>query len=812
MAKEEKKVKNLEDLPGVGDATAEKLRKAGYDSFEKIATSLPSELQEIAEIGVETAKKTISSARDALEMGYETADKILERRKMIGRITTGSKELDNLIGGGVETQAITESYGRFSSGKTQICFQLAVNVQRPVEAGGLDGACLYVDTERTFRPERIKQIAESLKLDPEKVLKNIYVAEAVNSDHQMVLVEKAEEIVKEKNIRLIIIDSLTSFFRADYVGRGALSERQQKLNRHIHALQKLADMHNLAIFVTNQVMDDPAILFGDPTKPIGGHVVAHQCLAPNSLVQLSDGEIITIDKMHNPLEVKGIDLDGDMKAREGRCDGVFLNERSPFIYEIESNFTVRASPQHTFFRMDGFGIEEVPASSLKPDDYTAFVKKINIPGVVQKLPSFKQEELVILTEKGSELIRKELGGKGIKRADVVASMNIKRRQLRRILNQKYPTYKSRIEKLVDQFGLDRKILGEVRQCNTNKHHLIKIPAELNPELAEVLGYTIGDGNFQKWSVRFRDGRLEVLEKYSKTLRNIFGLDGKISKIKDKRCYQLSLNSKLAKEILEHARYSYMPLISKSPKRHVAAFIRGFMDAEGSVRKKMGTVSMSQSNRDILQFIQLLLLRFGIISKIDYSTRAYRLQIYGTNIKLFRKFIGVTAKDKQKRLEEVEEYYTHRKEVVPIERERLWDFIKELYARPSKILARRKGQYKYITRIELMKVLRSLESLNLALAPNQASKIDFLKRLSSGDVGWQRIRRIRKLKNKSKLYDISIPGCRNFIANGCLVHNSTFRLYLRKSKEEKRIARLVDSPSMPEGEAIFKVTGKGIEDV
>ncbi|NYZ76288.1 hypothetical protein H0N98_03495, partial [Candidatus Micrarchaeota archaeon] len=117
MGKEEKKVKNLEDLPGVGDATAEKLRKAGYDSLEKIAASSPYELQEVAEIGVETAKKTIGAARDALEMGYETADKILERRKIIGKLTTGSKELDNLIGGGVETQAITEAFGKFSSGK-----------------------------------------------------------------------------------------------------------------------------------------------------------------------------------------------------------------------------------------------------------------------------------------------------------------------------------------------------------------------------------------------------------------------------------------------------------------------------------------------------------------------------------------------------------------------------------------------------------------------------------------------------------------------------------------------------------------------
>lgn len=270
-----KNVQRLEDLPGIGKATAEKLRKAGYDSFEKVATASAHEISEIAEIGVETAKKAISAARDALEMGFESADVIMERRKTIARISTGSKELDKLLGGGVETQAITECYGKFSSGKSQVGFQLAVNVQLPPEEGGLGGACLFIDTESTFRPERIVQMAEAKNLDPQQVLKNIYVAKAINSDHQIILAEKAANLIKEKNIKLIVVDSMMSHFRSDYMGRGALGERQQKLNRHLHQLQKLADMYNIAIYMTNQVMDRPDILFGDPTAPIGGHVLAH---------------------------------------------------------------------------------------------------------------------------------------------------------------------------------------------------------------------------------------------------------------------------------------------------------------------------------------------------------------------------------------------------------------------------------------------------------------------------------------------------------------------------------------------------------
>jgi len=158
---------------------------------------------------------------------------------------------------------------------TQWCFQTAVTVQLPKEKGGLEGNCLYIDSENSFRPERIIEIAKNLKLDPQKVLKNIFVARAYNSDHQMLLAEKSGDMVKEKNIKLVIVDSLTAQFRSEFVGRGTLADRQQKLNKHMRVLQQLAEMNNVAVLVTNQVMERPDIMFGDPTAPIGGNVVAH---------------------------------------------------------------------------------------------------------------------------------------------------------------------------------------------------------------------------------------------------------------------------------------------------------------------------------------------------------------------------------------------------------------------------------------------------------------------------------------------------------------------------------------------------------
>ncbi len=270
---------DIEDLPGVGPTTAEKLKEAGIGNLEGIATATIGQLQDLG-IGNAAAEKMIEAAKEkakeGLTKGFESGIEVLEKRKLVGKITTKSSELNALLGGGIETQAITELFGQFGSGKTQIAHQVAVSIQLPVEQGGLDGGAIYIDTENTFRPERIQDIAKGYDLDPDDVLSRIQIARAYNSDHQMLLVEKAADMMEEHKARLIVVDSLTSHFRAEYVGRGTLANRQQKLNIHLHDLQrKIADPYNAAVIVTNQVMSRPDILFGDPTAPIGGHIVGH---------------------------------------------------------------------------------------------------------------------------------------------------------------------------------------------------------------------------------------------------------------------------------------------------------------------------------------------------------------------------------------------------------------------------------------------------------------------------------------------------------------------------------------------------------
>src|SRR3989344_3831607 len=242
---------SFKDLPGVGAATAEKLELAGYDNLMSIATCSPAEMVEVAGVTDVTAKKIINAARKKLDMGFESGEDLLKRREQVVRITTGSKAFDSLVGGGFETGSISECFGEFGSGKSQLAHILSVRTQMPVDKGGAGGAVVFIDGEGTFRPERIKQFAEGLGVDPVETLKNIKVARAFNSDHQMLVAEKVEDLIKDGfPVKLIVVDSLTAHFRADFTGRGMLADRQQKLNRHMHVLMKLAYKYNLCVYVT----------------------------------------------------------------------------------------------------------------------------------------------------------------------------------------------------------------------------------------------------------------------------------------------------------------------------------------------------------------------------------------------------------------------------------------------------------------------------------------------------------------------------------------------------------------------------------
>jgi len=263
----------ITDLPGVGAATAEKLEIVGYTDLMSIAVASPRELIEATGMTEPAVKKLIAVARNSLDMGFESGEELLRRRAKVFKVTTGCKAFDAMLGGGIESGSITETYAQYGGGKTQLAHALCVNMLKQDETA----IAVYIDTEGTFRPERIEQFAKGVGLDASDALRRIKVARAFNADHQMLLAEKVEDLIKKQNcnVKLVIVDSLTSHFRAEFIGRGALAERQQKINKHMHVLLKVANVFNLIVYVTNQVMSRPDQFFGDPTEAIGGNIVGH---------------------------------------------------------------------------------------------------------------------------------------------------------------------------------------------------------------------------------------------------------------------------------------------------------------------------------------------------------------------------------------------------------------------------------------------------------------------------------------------------------------------------------------------------------
>ena len=314
----------IEDLPGVGPATAQKLRELGYHQVESLAMATARELEPVG-VSEKKAFQIIQAARSALGVSFIRADELVKMRKNVLRLSTGSKVLDKLLDGGLETQTITEFYGEYGSGKSQICHQLCVNVQLPPERGGLNGAALYVDTENTFRLERIVQMSKFLGLDPDTVVKNIIYAEAYTSDHQMFLLENADEIIKANNIKLIIVDSLTAHFRSEYLGREMLASRQQKLNKHMHKLIALSRAFNAVAVVTNQVMAKPDQFFGDAIHPIGGNIVGHTSHTRIYLRRAPHGPIRIARLVSSPYLPEGEEI---LKVTENGIEDVSEEEKA----------------------------------------------------------------------------------------------------------------------------------------------------------------------------------------------------------------------------------------------------------------------------------------------------------------------------------------------------------------------------------------------------------------------------------------------------------------------------------------------------
>src|SRR3989344_668 len=809
---EVKKELKLTDLPGIGPAVSAKLEAAGILDLMTIAVMTPSDLGDSAGVSPAVARKAIQAARKMLDLGFVDGTEYAKRRENIVYIRTGSKNFDGLLGGrGVESRSITEAFGAYGSGKTQVGLTLAVNAQLPLDMGGANGKAVFIDTEGTFRPSRIKQIAEKLGLNPEKVLKNIFVARAFNSDHQILLLDKIAEMIKAgEPIKLLIIDSLTAHFRAEFSGRGQLADRQQKLNRYIHQLMKIAETYNLAVYVTNQVMANPAQMFGDPTTPIGGHILGHACLTGDSLIQLSDGSIKEISQINSD---KVISADFfEMNTSKNDSEKVFTNPNVKEIYNIKTNLQINCSGLHRFFSIENFSVVEKEAKNLHVGSFVAQTGRIDIEGEEIRIPDFKIRKIGKLSKEDSETIKKKLEENKITRKKLCEKIGINQRQLRRVLNQEWPTSIEVLDNIQSYTG--NQIL-QVIPVISHKHRDLMVPEFFTPSFAQMFGYFIGDGNLEKSGLRFRDAREEVLQHYNSLFKQTFNIYGKISKINEKNCYDLSINSKEISDLFALLLPEIYNYVGKSKNEVVSAFIRGFFDAEGHINKRRAYISAVQKKEKILIYLQLFLLRLGVRSTIKFGIGRKKMNVLRIIDKDIKDYIqiGFTAKDKQKifieKVAKVLETYSY--EMMPVRRKELRELLEFCGIRFTKAIKARPENYEWVSKKELEFAFRKL--INTEIKDRQIKqKIGFIEKLLNGQIKFEKIREINiKPNNEEFLYDFSVPERENYVANGFIVHNSTYRIYLRRGKAGSRVAKLIDSPNLPENEIVFNVSDAGVVD-
>ncbi len=262
---------------GLNAADLKKLKESGFHTVTSVLYTMKKDLVAVKGLSDQKVEKIQEAARKMSDAGFISGTELARSRTKQFRLATGASRFDEMLAGGIESCSITEIYGEFRCGKTQICHTLAVRAQTPVAVGGGNGKVCYIDTENTFRPERIHQIAEACGIDPEQALDNIMYARCWSCEHLWQLLVACAAKMVDEPFALLIVDSIMAPFRCDYSGRGELSERQQHLAKVLNRLQKLSEEYNVAVLLTNQVMADPggATFMQAPPKPIGGHVLSH---------------------------------------------------------------------------------------------------------------------------------------------------------------------------------------------------------------------------------------------------------------------------------------------------------------------------------------------------------------------------------------------------------------------------------------------------------------------------------------------------------------------------------------------------------
>jgi len=768
--KEVKKELTIYDLPGVGAATAEKLSDAGYDNLMAIAVATPGELVESVGVGESVARKIINAARNNMDMGFETGIDLLRKREAVKIIGTGSKMFNDLIGGGFETGAITECYGPFGSGKSALAHQLAVSAQLPEDQGGVNGAVVWIDTESTFRPERIVQIAKAYGLDPMKTLGNIRCVRAFNSDHQMLVSEKVEDLIKDGiPVKLVIVDSLMAHFRAEFC--------------------VTPDMDVIGNPTVKKVTE-----FKEGNKVLTSNGRFSRVLSTNKIHY--DGSIVKI----RPAYFDAFTLTPDHTVLAVKTvRNTWYKNKSKFKTKDKINYLKTFKGKNHYKVFEGYGPDWIMAGTLEKGDYLAYpiIKEtkdldfIDIRDYID-VKKYKLENEKI-TVKGYH--KKELYGEVIKEYN----FNPIKGKITEISNK----HNLPVSTVYQWINSEQKTREDIVELN------LKVP--VNKDSMRLFGYYLAEGHTNDHQVvfTFNTKEKEYIADVEKLMKNIFNVSVNKAYIEG-NSYRVVFSHKVLAEFFVNllgkrsenkSMPQWMLFLAKDKQKEI---IKGHWRGDGATSRdgyRFDTVS-----RLLAEQIKQILLRLNILPclRVDKNNRPqpkYVVEIFGKQLELFTKYLC---------LEE------------------------------HKALSKRKysynngwidGDYAFIPirQIEEMSYKGYVYNLEIEKDHSYALNSVVVHNCGRGTLA-ERQQKINKhmhvLKKLADVHELSVYVTNQVMAKpdtffgdptaaigGNIVgHNSQTRIYLRRGKAGTRVAKLVDSPHLPDGEAIFTISDDGIRDV
>lgn len=773
--KNENKIKKeytIYDLPGVGAATAEKLKEVGFDDLMKIAVSSPANLVEATGIGESVARRMIGFARDKLDMGFESGEELLKKREKITKITTGSKELNKLIGGGVETGAITEAYGAYGSGKTSIAHQLAVNVQLPKDKGGADGIAVWIDSENTLRPGYIQDIAKAAGLDPIKALRNFRGVRSLNSDHQMLLAEKISDLITKENlpIKLIIVDSLMSHFRADF-----------------------------CVLPDTLLIGNPSVKkiedFGEGERVLTHKGVFRKILTKSKMTY--NGSVLTI----RPQYGMPITLTGDHAVLAVKTIRKSWYKRySNFKRKADSYLRLIDHGSKHYGVYEGFGPDWIKADTLKKGDYLIYpiIKETNDVDTI-KVSDYLESNYFI-TENNK--IKANNFFHSIEDYNTVINEYKK--------NPVHGTIKSIAQKYSIPISTVYQWVVGVQQPRID---IIELNNEipLTPEVMRLLGYYLAEGSgVSDHQIRFtfNSKEKEYIEDVKNLVAKYFGIKPNKDVITGKAT-NVCFSSRLLKEFFKNlfgsnAREKRLPnWMLHLSKEKQEELINGYWKGDGS--KSRDGFNFSTASRLLAEQVRLILARLGFIPCFRVVTKnrknpKYVVEVFGRDLMCFSEIVGERHKalDRRKGSRNngwVDENYLY----IPIKSIQKNEYDGDIYNIEVE------EDHSYCTNY------CTLHNCGRGMLAERQQKLN---------------KHMHILLKLAQQYDIAVYVTNQVMAKPdtffgdpteaigghVLAHSSTYRLYLRRGKKGTRVAKLVDAPALPEGECIFQITGEGVKDV